>query len=164
MKPKLIFIGGAPGIGKSAVSESLLRRLHSSIWLDGDDVWRRMNPWRVDEVTTKMVECNIQCVLTNFLKAGFSYVILSWVLHRQWLIDRLVRGLEGFQFDFHSFTLICDEATLEARWESDPTRGPISELALERLAQTRALETVRIDTTGKSVEATVEDILAVLHG
>ena len=158
-KQKLIFIGGAPGIGKSVTGDLLVQRLHDSIRVDGDELWCNMNPWRVDDITKAMVEKNIQGVLRNFLEAGFSYVILCWVLHVQGLIDKLVAGLSDLDFEFYSFTLVCDEATLKSRWDNDPTRGPITQLALERLAQTKELKNGKIDTTGITVDDAVEEIL-----
>ncbi len=77
---KLIFVGGAPEVGKSAVMRELLTQLDGAVWLDADDVWR-MHPFIVSDATKSMVERNIQFVLRSFLESGFSYIFLTWVLH-----------------------------------------------------------------------------------
>ena len=162
MKPKLIFITGAPGVGKTTVSRILFRRLLNSAWLDGDDVWR-MNPFRANDTTIPMVESNIQFVLRNYVSSGFSYVILSWVLHRQPIIDSMLKGLKGLEYDLFVFTLVCDEASLAARLKSDPLRETITELALKRLRQSKELETKKIDTTSREPEDIAHEILEFVN-
>ncbi|WP_418717653.1 hypothetical protein [Bilophila wadsworthia] len=46
MKKQLILVGGAMGVGKSAVCRELLRQLTPGVWLDGDWCWN-MNPFVV---------------------------------------------------------------------------------------------------------------------
>jgi predicted ABC-type ATPase len=89
---KLVFVGGAPGVGKSSVARELLARLRECVWLDGDDLWR-MHPFVVNDTATNMVEHNIQSVLLSFIRTGFSVVIFTWVLHDKAIIDRLRQGI-----------------------------------------------------------------------
>jgi predicted ABC-type ATPase len=70
---KLVFIGGAPGVGKSRIASELLGRLDHCVWLDRDDLWR-MHPFLVNDTTKNMVEHNIQFVLRSFVQTGFSVV------------------------------------------------------------------------------------------
>lgn len=145
MRPKLIFITGAPGIGKTTVARGLFDRLSGCVWLDGDDVWR-MNPFTVNDSTKSMVDSNIRCVLRNFLTTGFPYVILSWVMHRQDIIDKILKGLEGLEYELFVFTLVCDDVTLRTRLESDQFRRHVGELPFVRLRESRALGTTMVDT------------------
>ena len=46
MKKQLILVGGAMGVGKSAVCRELLRQLTPGVRLDGDWCWN-MNPFVV---------------------------------------------------------------------------------------------------------------------
>jgi len=162
MRPKLVFITGAPGVGKNTVARLVFARLDGCAWLDGDDVWR-MNPFVVDDRTIRIVEANITFVLRSYLAAGFRHVIFTWVLHRQDIIDRLVAGLEGLEHDLSIFTLVCDEATLaERRGRRNPGDAQRVGLAFERLRQSRELATPKIDTTGRTPEEAAEEILAAL--
>ena len=120
MHPRLIQIAGAPGVGKSEAASRLAAKLADCAWLDGDDVWR-IHPFRVDPETVRLAEHNIVSVLGNSLSGGVSHVILSWVLHRQAIIDRMLGALEVTSFDVAVFTLLCDEYTLEKRWRASQT-------------------------------------------
>jgi len=158
---RLVFIGGAPGVGKSTVAQELLARLEGSVWLNGDDLWR-MRPFVVNERTKGMVEENILFVLRSFLRAGFPYVLFTWVLHDQSIIDRLLSGLRGESFQFSMFTLLCDEPTLVSRLFQHSNRTTDVRHALERLRQTRSLGGAKIDTVDKGPRAVAEEILANL--
>ncbi|MFC1736384.1 AAA family ATPase [Candidatus Hydrogenedentota bacterium] len=155
---KLVFIGGAPGVGKSTIASELLGRVGNSVWLDGDDLWR-MQPFIVNEATKDMVEKNIQFVLRSFLRAEFAYVFFTWVLHDRAIVDRLLKGLDGEPFQFSMFTLVCDKQTLLTRLSQDSRRTTGAELALERLRQTQLLSGVKIDTVDKEQRAVCEDII-----
>jgi broad-specificity NMP kinase len=151
MKPKLIFIGGPPGVGKTSVAKELYLRLRNSVWIEGDDLWR-MNPFTVDERIIRMVERNISCVLHSFLETGFSYIVLTWVLHRNEIEQSLLDRISNYDFDFHHFTLLCDEDTLMARLAKDADRTTNQDLALNRLEQARQVTSNHIDTCGKCPE------------
>jgi broad-specificity NMP kinase len=149
MKPKLIFIGGPPGVGKTSVANELCLRLRNSVWIEGDDLWR-MNPFTVNERTVLMVERNVGCVLRSFLETGFSYIVLTWVLHRNEIIQSLLDHISSHEFDFHHFTLICDEDELKARLAEDANRITDPHLALNRLEQARQVTSDHIDTNCKN--------------
>ena len=55
---KLIIINGTMGVGKSTVSELLLKEMENSVYLDGDWCWN-MNPFTVNEENIEMVLKNI---------------------------------------------------------------------------------------------------------
>jgi len=149
MNKKLIFIGGAPGIGKSTVAGLLIKYLENGIWLDGDDLWR-MNPFLVDENTKAMVEKNISFVLNSFLKEHFSYILFTWVLHSDSIKDTILSGLDQADFDFMHFTLICDEKTLKERLSTDVERTTDQSLAINRLEQSKHVKSLKIDTVNKT--------------
>lgn len=159
----LIFVGGAPGVGKTATCDLLYTRLPNSICLDGDDLWCKMNPFRADEFTIPMIERDVSAVLRNSLEAGFQHVILCWVLHERDIVDRILNSLNGLSFSFHSFTLACQEDVLRRRWAARHRAWGTVEHALHRLRQTRQLDgTHLIDTTAMPVGEVVEVIIEKL--
>ena len=60
--------------------------------MEADELWR-MSPVLVGDRARRMVESNIAHVLREYLAAGYAHVFLSWVLHRQDLIERLMRAV-----------------------------------------------------------------------
>ena len=154
----LILLTGAPSIGKSTVARELLGRLNSAAWLDGDDVWR-INPFSVNTLTKALVERNICCILRNYLEAGLSWVILSWVLHRQEIIDRLLFALADVEHECYAFALVADEAALCQRYAEDARRDPLSAPPLDRLRQSRETNTIQIDTTNKTPQEVAAEVL-----
>ena len=159
MSKKLIFIGGAPGVGKSTIAGLLLNELNDSAWLDGDDLWR-MNPFAVDDNAKRMVEKNICFVLNSFLEERFSYILFTWVLHLDSITDTILNSLDQADFDFMHFTLTCDEETLKDRISNDIGRGTDSSLALKRLSQSINVNSLKIDTSNK----TPDEITEILKG
>ena len=158
---ELIIINGAPGVGKSVVGNLLFSKLDNSAFLDGDDVWRT-NPFEVNEATKNLVEDNIVSVLRNYFKARYEYIILTWVLHRQSIIDRILDQLDDVEFSTHIFTLTADEKTLLSRLQMDEDRKTNPDIALDRLEQSMKLNTTKIDTTAMKPEDIVDEILETL--
>ena len=149
MSKRLIFIGGAPGIGKSTVARLLLNDLKDCVWLDGDDLWR-MHPFIVNDNTKIMVEKNIRFVLNSFIQARFSYILFTWVLHLDSIIDAILNGMDQTGYDFVHFTLVCDEKTLKERLLMDVERKTDPSLAIERLEDSKNVTSIKIDTVNKT--------------
>lgn len=143
---KLILLGGPPGIGKTTVAHLLWHELDHCAWLEGDAVWQ-ISPFSVTPASKRLAEANITAVLRNYLESGYAHVLLSWVLHRLDLIQRLVAPLEGLAKEVHQFTLVATPEVLRERFELDPKRGRFSELPLWRLDEAASLPTRQIDTT-----------------
>lgn len=161
MRPTLIFIGGPPGVGKTSVAKELCLRLLNSVWIEGDDLWR-MNPFILNERTIDMVERNIACLLRSFLRSGFSYIVLTWVLHRNEIVRSLLDRIKDHDFDFHHYTLMCAEDTLMARLAKDIDRTTDPDLALRRLDQAREVTSSHIDTCGKRPEEIATSLYTLL--
>ena len=160
---RLIFVGGAPGVGKTTTCERLYVSLPNSICVDGDDLWCKMNPFRVDQTTVAMVERNVAAVLRNFLESGFQHVILCWVFHQQEIVDRVLASLADLTFAFSWVTLVCSEDALRRRWASSHKPESGFEHACHRLRQTRRLDrTHLIDNTAMPIEEVVQIIIRKL--
>ena len=155
MSPRLIFLNGPPAAGKTTVARLLFERLPHCAWLDGDDVWR-IRPFEVNDATRALVERNIPFVLRGYLDAGYSAVILSWVMHRQEIIDLILAALGDADYELAVFTLVCTEAELRQRLDRE--RDVAAEHALERLRQARVLSTTQIDTTGRAPSDVADEI------
>ena len=160
--PRLVVLAGAPATGKTTVAQLLLAATEDAGWVDGDDLWR-INPWVVNDRTKRLVEDNLVAVLGNFLDAGYSTVILSWVLPRASILSRLVAGLGDRPHQLWPFVLTCSRQTLAARFAADPARGEVTAAALACLAQTRRLPWPQINTDGRSAAAVAAEVDASLR-
>ena len=149
MSKKLIFIGGAPGIGKSTIAGLLLKDLENCVWLDGDDLWR-MNPFIVDKNTKAMVEINISFILNSFFMEHFLYILFTWVFHLDSVVNAILSGIDRTDFDFIHFTLISDEKNLKERLLIDFERKTDHSLAIKRLEQSKHVKSLKVDTVNKT--------------
>jgi hypothetical protein len=161
MRPILVIVNGPPGIGKTTVSRALFTRLEHCAWLDGDDVWR-IRPFEVSARTRAVVEANISHVLSGYLGARYPYVILSWVLHDQAVLERILGAIDGAEFDLRVFTLTSSEDVLLERLARDASRETPADLSLLRLRQVMQLATYQIETSQRPVAGITDEILTAL--
>lgn len=76
---------------------------------------------------------NIAHLLGSFLRCSQTeYVIFSWVMHQQEIIDELLSRLTGTAFTLYSYSLVCSEEILIQRLEKDIRRGRRHPDVLER--------------------------------
>ena len=103
MKKQLILVGGAMGVGKSAVCRELLRQLTPGVWLDGDWCWN-MNPFVVSEENKRMVLSNITHLLRAYLNnPSYRYVLFCWVMDQPLLFEAVLGPLRDIPFTFTAF-------------------------------------------------------------
>ncbi|MFQ8735156.1 MAG: AAA family ATPase [Bilophila wadsworthia] len=151
MKKQLILVGGAMGVGKSAVCRELLRQLTPGVWLDGDWCWN-MNPFVVSEENKRMVLSNITHLLRAYLNnSSYRYVLFCWVMDQPLLFEAVLGPLRDIPFTLHSFSLVCTEQVLRERLERDVRDGireaDVIPRSLRRLPAYAALPTCKLDVT-----------------
>ncbi len=161
----IYLIGGTMGVGKTAVCQKLKKRLHNCVFLDGDWCWD-MHPFQVTDETKKMVTDNICHLLNNFLHcSAYENIVFCWVMHEQSIIDGLLSHLDTENVSVKTISLLCDEKTLAARLKKDVEAGlrteDIIERSLSRIPFYEKLDTVKIVTDGKTIEAVAEEIIKV---
>ncbi len=162
---RLFIIGGAMGVGKTAVGQQMKADLPNSVFLDGDWCWDAA-PFQVTEETRAMVLDNICHVLNNFLRcSAYENVIFCWVLHEQALLDAILGRLELGACRVSAVSLIADEGTLRGRLEADVAAGlrggDVIERSLARLPMYQALDTAKVDTVGRTVAEVAREIEAI---
>lgn len=159
--PRLVLIGGPPGIGKTSLLARLERKLQRSACLDADDV-RRFHPSQLDERVLSIGVENVIAVLRGYLGGGFEQVILTWVLADPKLVERILAGLEGRYRSLLLVHLVASPAALRARCLRQPDRSRPWEYVLAKLQQIDALPTAKIDTTGLETESVAERVIALI--
>lgn len=119
----LYIVGGAMGVGKTTTCRLLCERLENSALLDGDWLWD-LHPFRVTDVTKRLVCDNIVAVLNNFLACPeLENIVFCWVLHRQDILDGLLSRLHTAGWNVRRISLTCTEPALRARLEKDVCAG-----------------------------------------
>ena len=159
----LYLMGGTMGIGKTTVCRELQKRLPNCVFLDGDWCWD-MQPFVVNAETKAMVMDNICHLLNNYLKCSqFENVLFCWVMHEQSIIDDILSRLDRTGWEVKVISLSCTEETLRQRLQRDIDAGIRSEDILERsiprLPLYDALDTIKVDTTGKTPAKVAEEMI-----
>ena len=158
----LYIIGGTMGVGKTAVSQQLKLDLPNSVFLDGDWCWDA-SPFQVIDETKAMVTDNICYLLNNFLHcSAYDNVIFCWVMHQQSVIDAIIEKLDIENCAVKCISLIADEINLRKRITEDVKIGirseDVIERSIERIALYQLLNTIKIDTNGKTVAMIADEI------
>jgi len=158
----LYLIGGTMGIGKTTVSQQLKQDLPNSVFLDGDWCWDS-SPFQVTDETKAMVIDNICYQLNNFLHcSAYENVIFCWVMHQQSIIDSIIEKLDIENCDVKYISLIANEDNLRERLTIDVKRGvrtvDVIDRSVTRMALYQTLDTIKIDTSNKTVRMIVDEI------
>ncbi|MNP58119.1 hypothetical protein D3C76_1530040 [compost metagenome] len=126
-----------------------------------------MNPFVVNDENKKMVEDNIVYLLSNFLRnSSLEYVVFNWVIHEESIFDLLLNRLKDFDFELYKITLICSEEVLRNRIVEDFKNGRGDrnlENSLKRLELYRSMDTIKIDTSNKKIDETIEEIINIIN-
>lgn len=155
---KIIFIGGTMGVGKTTTSKALHHILQPSIWLDGDWCWQ-MNPWNFNETNKQMVIENICYLLNNYIQNdNFQYIIFSWVMHKQEIINEILSHLNLQGSKQYHFSLVCSKANLEERMKNDNRDEDSINTSLKRLHMYQQLDTIKITTDYQNINDVANQI------
>jgi len=151
------------GVGKTTVSQHLKKQLPDCVFLDGDWCWDA-DPFQVNEETKAMVIRNIRFMLNEFLLcSAYQNVVFCWVMHEQSIIDAILGGLDTDDCRVISISLTVDAENLRKRLTDDVARGiraaDIVERSVARIAHYQSLDTVKINTTNRSVCEIVDEIM-----
>ncbi|MBE6966783.1 MAG: nucleotide kinase [Ruminococcaceae bacterium] len=162
---KLYLVGGTMGVGKTTVCQRLKKKLANAVFLDGDWCWDA-DPFQVTEETKKMVTENICFLLNNFLRTtAYENIIFCWVMHEQAIIDSILQNLNTENIQTIIVSLTADSETLRERLLKDIRLGArkedIIKRSTERLPLYNALNTIKIDTSGKTPDEIAEEIIGI---
>ena len=164
---KLIMINGTMGVGKSTVCNILLNTLEDSVYLDGDWCWN-MNPFVVSEENKKMVIDNISYLLRSYLKnSGYKYIIFCWVMQEEAIFKQILDKLNGFDFEIHKVSLVCNEKALRSRLNIDVQNGirkaDVIDRSIERISFYEKMNTLKIDVSNITQKDTAKKICAMVQ-
>lgn len=159
----LYLIGGTMGVGKTSVCQQLKKELPDSVFLDADWCWDA-DPFQVTEETKAMVLRNICFLLNSFLHcSAYANVIFCWVMHEQSIVDSILDALDTDACRVIKLSLTANAETVQSRLSADVAAGirtaDVIERSLARIGLYDALDTLKLDTNGKSVSEIVNEII-----
>ena len=86
-------------------------------------------------------------------------------MHEQSIIDGIIKELDTTNCNVKKISLIADESSLRDRLTVDVTRGirttDIIDRSVQRISMYQALDTVKIDTSNKTVREITDEIMAL---
>ena len=158
----LYLIGGTMGVGKTTVCQELKKELKNSVFLDGDWCWDA-DPFQVTVETKAMVLRNICYMLNSFIHcSAYDNVVFYWVMHEQSIIDGILRELDTTNCIVRTISLTVDEPNLRDRLAADVAHGirtaDVIERSIKRISMYPELDTIKINTSNKSVSEVVNEI------
>lgn len=134
----LYLIGGTMGVGKTTVCQQLKKELPQSVFLDGDWCWDA-DPFQITDETKAMVVDNI--------------------------IDSITEKLDVKECRMKCISLIADESSLRERLSADVSKGirtaDVMERSVARIPLYQELDTIKIDTNGKTVRMIVDELKGI---
>lgn len=161
----IYLIGGTMGVGKTTICQELKKTLTNSVFLDGDWCWDA-HPFQVTDETKNMVQENICFLLNQFIHCSvYENIIFGWVMHEQNIIDSIMERLDKTDCEVKLISLVCSPSTLRKRLEKDIRDGirtsDIVERSMIRIPLYDKLDTIKVNTDGKSVVNIVEQIVTL---
>ncbi len=161
----LYMLGGPMGVGKTTVCQLLKKRLPNCVYLDGDWCWDA-DPFQVTEETKVMVLDNICDMLNRFLHCtAYENIVFGWVMHEQAILDSIVGKLDTASCQVRQISLLADEDSLRQRLLQDVADGlrtsDVIERSLARLPLYQKLNTIKMDTSGKTALQVAEMIASI---
>lgn len=166
MDTKMLYlIGGTMGVGKTTVGQILKRQLPDCVFLDGDWCWQA-DPFKVTEGTKRMVLDNICYLLGSFLRQPeYRNIVFCWVMHEQGIIDEIMSRLDLRGCRVVCVSLMAGEDVLRARLEVDVAAGvresDVVCRSIARLPLYGRLDTIKVDTDGKTPEEVAREIMVL---
>lgn len=158
----LYLIGGTMGVGKTAVCRQLKKDLPRSVFLDGDWCWDA-DPFIVTDETKEMVLENICFLLNQFLRcSAYRNILFCWVMDRQSTLDSILQGLDTADCRIQCISLTAEPECIRARLAADIKAGlrsaDVIERSIARIPLYASLNTLKIDTSHKSIRMTADEI------
>ncbi len=178
-EPFLVILTGPPGAGKSTVGRLVADRFTRSACLESDWFWTTIvngfvPQWETDaDPQNRAVVAAVMAAATRLVLGGFTTVVEGVV--GPWHVDLVRKELRAVNIPTHYLVLRPDLSNCLSRArgrvgaERNPGHPPLTEdgpvrFMWERFADLGPYESHVVDTSGLTVRATIDAVLARLEG
>ena len=116
---KVIIINGPMGVGKTVTGKLIAEKNPGTAFIDGD--WcMDLHPFVGNHETKAMAIDNILHMSGNYQNCSeCKMVVHVWLMDNEWVLQRLMDGLDALQAEAKCVTLVCDQESLIRRWKND---------------------------------------------
>ena len=116
---KVIIINGPMGVGKTVTGKLIAEKNPGTAFIDGD--WcMDLHPFVGNHETKAMAIDNILHMIGNYQNCSeCKMVVLVWLMDNEWVLQRLMDGLDALQAEAKCVTLVCDQESLIRRCKND---------------------------------------------
>jgi len=151
------------GVGKTSVCKLLIKKLPNSIILGGDECWNANRDYANPEAQKKVLK-EIVKRLNSYIKDDkIQNIFFTWVMHKKEIIDAITNDLIKENLKIINISLIADKNSLISRLNKDINAKirdeSVISRSLERLEHFNDLNTIKINTSNKSLEEIAEEII-----
>jgi broad-specificity NMP kinase len=93
----------------------------------------------------------------------FDYVLFSWVIPREDIINYLTRKLSSNCFELKKITLLCTNDRLKERMLGDGRDEATIRKSMLYQEAFQGFDTIKLDTTELSIPETVAEVLKIIE-
>ncbi len=162
---RLYLIGGPMGVGKTTICNEIVKKLPNSFILGGDECWNAnkdyANPNAQKEVLKEIVR-RLNKLISN---SNYQNIFFTWVMHKQEIISAITDNLNKDNLKIINISLIANKDNLIKRLNKDITNNlresSVIDRSLERLTHFNNLNSIKIDTTNKSIKEVADLIMKI---
>ena len=159
---KIYVITGPAGVGKTTVTNELIKRLSKCAVLEGDEIYHQVRsgavkPWLEGNHTDLMWK-NMICLAQNYLDAGIN-VVLNYIIQKERL-EQIVKALA--KYEIHFVLLMAKKENIVIRDELRPEDEQVHrvDVHLKNFKENFDDEKYYLHTDDKTVEEEVDEILS----
>ncbi|OLR26824.1 AAA family ATPase [Bacillus cereus] len=120
MKTKLVFITGAPGVGKTETGQKLIGFCPNNVALIDTDKLGGIQPFIIDDDFYELVSKNLKACINNFHDHKYQLLIITGVLIPDGIYKHIIDFIsDKTKFEYEIYGLQADEETIINRINND---------------------------------------------
>ncbi|MEK4418410.1 AAA family ATPase [Bacillus sp. FSL K6-0268] len=120
MKTKLVFITGAPGVGKTETGQKLIHFCPNNSALIDTDKLGSIQPFKIDDDFYELVGKNLKACINNFHDHKYQLLIITGVLIPEGMYKHIIDFVsDKTKFEYKIYGLQANEETIINRINND---------------------------------------------